>query len=160
MAFYTKFKLPPLKVTESTQGSSSSYLLFQGSCRKRGSDELVTVESQGEAHSDPEVDQSDFIASTQECDEPTTHELERRSSVSRWEQLRKNLLSVATECAALPQNQLCVACPNRAEFRCLECGPGIYYCKGCFCKQHECVNLFHVAEKWEVYLTIPNDVLI
>ena len=75
-----------------------------------------------EPPSDPEVDQSDFIASTQECDEPTTHELERWSSVSKWEQLRKNLLSVATECAALPLNQLCVACPNIAQFRCLECG--------------------------------------
>ena len=53
------------------------------SCTLEGLNNLAPLSSK------VEVDQSDLIASTQEYDEPITLELERRSSVSKWEQLRK-----------------------------------------------------------------------
>ena len=87
-------------------------------------------------------------------DEPTHHELQSKSSVEGWEQLRSMLLEVATECSAMPLRQLCILCPNSADICCQECGPSIFYCGKCFCSCHENTNFFHVAEKWEVNLML------
>ena len=80
-------------------------------------------------------------------DEPTNHELQSKADVKGWEQLRNTFLFVATECSAMALGQQCVFCQNPAEFRCQECGPLIFYCKGCFCSRHENVNFFHIPEK-------------
>ena len=37
-----------------------------------------------------------------------------------------------------------------ASTRCQECGPLGYFCFGCFKESYSVVNLFHVAEKWEI----------
>ena len=85
-------------------------------------------------------------------DELTNHELQSKADVKGWEQLRNTFFFVATECSAMALGQQCVFCQIPAEFRCQECGTLIFYCKGCFCSQHENVNFFHVPEKLEVGL--------
>ncbi len=156
MAYYSNFKLPPLKFTDSR--SSSTKLLFRGSssrCSSKVGDDKPTCSVGPKLDLDVDLDieplDDDLTVSTQEVDEPSSHELERRSSVSGWQQLRSKFLSVATECAALPLGQLCILCPEAAEIRCLECSPSIYYCNSCFRKQHDKINYFHVGEKWEVW---------
>ena len=56
----------------------------------------------------------------------------------------------AVEISAMPVDQSCLLCSELAVFRCQECGPLVYYCFECFSKQQQKVNLFHIAEKWEV----------
>ena len=95
-------------------------------------------------------------------DEPTHHELQSKADVRGWEQLRDKFLSVATECSAMPLEQLCVLCQSTAEFRCQDCGSNAFYCEICFCSSHENMHFFHVAEKWEVsmYITCTQLTLI
>ena len=82
--------------------------------------------------------------------EPTGHELESRSSVEGWEAIRIGLRNVVTESAAMPLEQKCFMCCDQASLRCPQCGPLGFYCCDCFKKAHCHVNVFHVAEKWEV----------
>ena len=82
--------------------------------------------------------------------DPTLHELHRKATANAWEKLRSNILFLATENSAMPLGQVCIVCSSSARFKCARCGPKIYYCYQCFCKQHETANFFHVAEEWEV----------
>ena len=86
--------------------------------------------------------------------EPTDHQLHSQASVRGWEKLRMSMLLSAVESSAMPVDQTCLLCSKLAVFRCQECGPLIYYCYECFSKQHEKVNFFHIAEKWEVIILI------
>ena len=81
--------------------------------------------------------------------DPTLYELHCKATVNAWEKLRSNILFLATENSAMPFGQVCMVCNSSAWFKCERCGPNIYYCFPCFCKQHE-TNFFHVAEEWEV----------
>ena len=157
MAFYSRFKLPPLKFTHCPE--STARLVHRGVAATRQqqpTEELLPVVT------GPTV--PDSTAFTNEIpallgvlldpspviDEPSHHELQSRASVKGWEQLRSQFLSVATECSAMLLGQLCLQCSSPAEFRCQDCGPLVFYCKDCFCSQHEKTNIFHVAEKWDV----------
>lgn len=82
--------------------------------------------------------------------DPTLHELHQTATVNAWEKLRSRILFVATENSAMLSDQVCMVCNTSAKFKCERCGPNIYYCFQCFCKQHETANFFHVAEEWEV----------
>lgn len=50
----------------------------------------------------------------------------------------------------MPVDQQCVVCGDVALFRCQQCGPCRFYCLECFEVSHMHINLFHVAERWEV----------
>ena len=78
---------------------------------------------------------------------PTEHELSCRSAVVGWDDIRD---AVVTENAAMPLDQLCRMCEEMSCLRCRFCGPSCFYCSQCFRKNHSDVNLFHVAEQWEV----------
>ena len=83
--------------------------------------------------------------------EPSFHELESRASAAGWDKIRNKVMKVVTENAAMPIAQVCLKCEGLASLRCQECGPLGFYCSGCFEVSHGVVNLFHLAEKWEVY---------
>ncbi len=152
MTFYSRVKLPPLKLT---QGSANSKkLLFRGVRSVSGvqqggpstsiDDKCASVE---------EKEQLPFVlpeADSLLVHEPTHHELQSKASVRGWKELRNKLLAVLTECSAMPLNQICILCPRNALYRCQECGPLIFYCMECFCSQHQTANFFHVAEQWDV----------
>ena len=57
------------------------------------------------------------------------------------------MLTAVTEFTAMPFDQLCLNCQGTASLR---CGPFGSYCLECFNKLHKTVNIFHVAEKFEV----------
>ena len=76
-------------------------------------------------------------------DEPSHRELQ---SVGVGK-LRNGVLSAAVEGYAVPIGQVCILCSEQAVLHRLECGPLIHYRLGCFCKQHEKANFFHIAEK-------------
>ncbi len=55
----------------------------------------------------------------------------------------------------MPINQPCVICETvQASFRCRLCGPCGFFCWECFKSCHKHIQLFHVAEKWEVRLLL------
>lgn len=138
MAYYGKFKLPPLRVTKCVSGSSSADLINRR-CHY----------VQADMSKSEKENQSNLPSVDHDFDEPSAHEIERQSASSKWQMLRSKLLTAAVESASLPPNQLCIVCCQLASFRCLECGPGVYYCSEYFCKVHEKMNFFHIAEKWE-----------
>lgn len=157
MAFYSRVKLPPLKLRQGSTASKA--LLFRGSnisggepSSCLGEDDDIDTEGADPASS---IDDMDLLAN-----EPTHHELHCKASVKGWSEHRKRLLSVLTECAAMPLGQLCVLCPNNALYRCQECGPLNFYCKECFCTQHKLANYFHVAEKWEVGIDRSDNIIV
>ena len=82
--------------------------------------------------------------------EPTGYELERRSDVAGWNAIREGILTAVTETAAMVHNQPCLKCENAASLRCQRCGPLGFFCQHCFQQFHTNLNVFHVAEKWEV----------
>ena len=145
MAFYKRFKLPPLKVSTNVSGSVSTSVARR---RSHWNEELsesrpTAIESTTCGNEQPESVDSDTI-------EPTLHELERQSAARGWEQLRRSLLLAAVESGTLPLDCKCVMCSGLGIIRCLDCGPGVHYCEKCFRNQHEKTNVFHIAEKWEV----------
>ncbi len=147
MAFYKQLKLPPLKLTQ-LPVEASTQIIHRGR-----QDEQTNKAKSEEDGGDSELllceDMLD-MPSPDDLVEPSHHELQSKASIKGWEQLRSKILSVHTECSAMPRGQLCILCPNPAEFRCQECGPASYYCKECVHLLHEKTNFFHTPEQWEV----------
>ena len=84
----------------------------------------------------------------------TYDELESRSMVAGWNEIRESALNAITETAAMPLEQACINCNSIALLRCRQCGPLGFYCLGCFQKYHKCVNFLHIPEKWEVNINL------
>ncbi len=139
---YRHLKLPPLKLTQ-LPVEGNTRIIHRGLSKPRPEDESGDTE--------PLLceDMLD-MPSPDDLVEPSHHELQSKASIKGWEQLRSKVLSVHTECSAMPRGQLCLLCPEPAEFRCQECGPVSYYCKECLNLLHEKANLFHTPEQWEV----------
>ena len=165
MAFYSRAKLPPLKLSVRNASATCRTMLFRGSTGiGEPSSENVAEDKVKENDQEEEADLILDGLSDEVC-EPTHHELHCKASVKGWAEHRKKLLSVLTESAAMPLGQLCALCPNNALYRCQECGPLIFYCQECFCSQHKSANYFHTAEKWEVnvfrcFLTLMSLILV
>ena len=147
MAFYKQLSLPPLKLNTTVihrgRLSSSNELKSDGGKPK-------TDEGSGSSESLGCGDMLLDMPSPDDLVEPSHHELQSKASIKGWEKLRSNILSAYTTICAMPQGQLCLICPNPAEYRCRECGPVSYYCKECLYLLHEKANLFHTPEQWEV----------
>ena len=58
--------------------------------------------------------------------------------------------NIVTKSGAMQSGQKCLLCEKHAVMRCVNCGPVVFYCEGCFSDLHKYVNTLHVAEKWEV----------
>ena len=155
MASHMKFKLPPLKVTHHS-AQKGVKTVYRGQVdTDMGADtrsEQNSMESVRESSDTAEGSSFNDISELTgaEYNDPTLHELHRKATVNAWEKLRSNILILATENSAMPIGQVCIVCNSSARFKCERCGPNIYYCFPCFCKQHETANFFHVAEEWEV----------
>ena len=89
------------------------------------------------------------IASPEEL--PSLHEITQKRAIKSWKKIRPDLLRVAIETEALPENQHCVLCiTEEASWRCLQCGPRVFFCVKCFEEAHSVTNIFHTGEIWEV----------
>lgn len=152
MAYHRKLKLCSLKVTHHSLKETREVHRGQVDNADTCSIELPEHTSMAAT---PESEHTDELSTDMpdlynEDDDPTLHELHQKATVSAWENLRSNILAIATESGAMPFEQVCMVCNTSAKFKCERCGPNIFYCFNCFCKQHETANFFHVAEEWEV----------
>ena len=55
--------------------------------------------------------------------EPSHHEIEAKSSIKGWTNIRNRLLTVFMESEHLPDGHVCIICCSCTEARCLGCGP-------------------------------------
>lgn len=128
MAFYCRMKVPPLKLNKHPLVGKSTSIIHRGVHAESSVKELCselgestqTLRNSGESDAAGEMVfvGPDFTDDIPGEDEPTHNELQSKSSVEGWEQLRNKLLSVATECSAMPLMQICLLCPNSADIRC------------------------------------------
>ncbi len=92
-----------------------------------------------------------------------THEVMHKRQVEAWERVRPRLLDCFTASLAMPPGQLCMSCPNHADFRCRECSSLAYYCRECCQAQHRYSNFLHTPERWVndhyVYSPLENVVI-
>ena len=51
--------------------------------------------------------------------QPSHHEIEAKSSIKGWSNIRNRLLTAFTESEHLPDGQVCIICSSCAEARCL-----------------------------------------
>ena len=146
-----KFTLPRLKLTHRPAFGKKSVGIVP---REVVANETLELSEEGASSTmTPDVGDilfDDGFSPEYEVVEPTGHKLESRSSVEGWEAIRIGLRNVVTESAAMPLEQKCFMCCDQASLRCPRCGPLGFYCCDCFKKAHCHVNVFHVAEKWEV----------
>lgn len=163
---YRELQLPTLKVTRRpTSGGKVVEFVQLGQTTVESSHDCVVDPSKSCDSPIPErshPDISTFLQSDgMHMMEPTGYELEEKSMVAGWENVRGAILRAVTESAAMPPQCVCVIC-NEAEalLQCVKCGPSGYFCCKCFELYHQKVNIFHVAEKWEVHklsIAISND---
>ena len=142
MAFRKHLKLPPYRLTQRCGTAVNVRSVHRGE-NQHATPPSTSSESERVPSPCPE-------SFEQAEEESTLHELQSKASVKGWSKIRNQLLKAAVSCSELPANQLCIVCNEPALLRCQQCGPLIHYCDQCFSKQHNNVNLFHVAEKWEV----------
>lgn len=151
---YRQITLPVLRVTRrSTSGSKSLEVLHRGSGKEEYQENADSQLSTTSTPAMPLDNNPDFQlrSLSQELNEPTVHELERKANVAGWEKVRKEILNIGVGMEAMPYQQQCNICQKcSATIRCRRCGPFGYYCQSCFKDQHSKVNMFHIGETWEV----------
>lgn len=137
--------LPPFKLTKRSstgvQVRDVHRSVFAHRCAPLEPPEAIpNADDVEESHSLLLEEPMDSEVSNFALEELTHHELQSRASVESWGKLRKMMISTAMEGCAMPIAQQCLLCPSPALFRCQQCGPVVYYCSDCFCKQHESAN--------------------
>ena len=84
-------------------------------------------------------------------DLPSLHQINQKQSIEVWKKIRHELLKVAVEIEAMPENEQCCVClAEMATIRCLQCSSSLYYCSTCFDESHSQTKIFHRAEILEV----------
>ena len=117
MSFYCQKKLPPLKLTE--HGAGTTKVLYRG-LKDSDTKQLESSELGSTGGTDHSVSgggvSSDLVGvltpeptgvGIDEA-EPTHHELQSKSTVKGWEEIRGRLLVAVTECSAMPAEQVCL----------------------------------------------------
>ena len=144
---YRHLTLRPLKLTHRTTDDVTRCVDIH-----RGMDESGSIPLQcsiSDVEDTLDLHEQSVLASA-ELEDPTSYELECKASVAAWEEVRSSIFIAVTESYAMQNNQKCFNCENSAILRCVRCGPVAFYCEKCFSEFHKSVNIFHVAEKWEV----------
>ncbi|XP_028412340.1 uncharacterized protein LOC114535157 [Dendronephthya gigantea] len=87
----------------------------------------------------------------------TSYAKRQQSSTKNWENIRGTLLKAVVESECIPCGQLCTNCNvASANFRCLKCGAGNYFCEACVASLHKNVCVFHVVEQWKDGMFLPS----
>ena len=129
---------------EEPSGSNSA--VATGLCKDMASDaddgDVVVVESI--------VQEQQSHTSETYIVEPSHYEIETKATEKHCTNIRKQFVVAHTEESAMQECSVCIQCSKTAELRCKRCGPHVFYCSSCFQHTHCNVNIFHVAEKWQV----------
>ena len=157
MAYSKRSKLLPLKMTAwRGNGRSEKVTIHRGVSSKGIGVDLCgsacVSSGQNSFHAVESVIPTDNSISIGEDSEPepSNYEIESKSSIKHWAEVRKKMLISYIEESSMPEQSACVMCASTAELRCQQCGPFAFYCEECFLLHHKKVNIFHVAEKWKV----------
>ena len=108
-AFYCKMKLPPLTVTKRPVRYKSTSVVHRGmgttsdeSVSRHDCNEPDFSNSEDTTEMEAGVETPMYFPDSPVTNEPTDHELQFKSDVKGWEQLRGRFLSVATEYCPMP----------------------------------------------------------
>lgn len=101
-----------------------------------------------------DVDNSD--ANNEDSDiNPSPRKRRRRArkinhsrEVDSWKRVLPSLIKSYTSNLAMPKDQLCMSCPNRATHRCLDCSYMAFFCEECCSNRHRYIDVLHIPEKW------------
>jgi len=145
MSWCMKLKLPTLKVTQRSASGVVHRNVPRGE-RTADYNKSSVLEEVSEPTPDPSVDSIG--------DDPSLYAVNQKVCTLAWASIRQGLLKAAVENNAMPINQICIMCPNKAVCRCVQCFPRAFYCHGCFKEAHMKVNLFHAGEMWQVSYNI------
>ena len=77
-----------------------------------------------------------------------SHLVSHRKQREAWDRVRPGLLQCYTTSLAMPARQMCMDCPNNAEYRCRDWSSLAYYCESCCRSRHQYVNVLHYPEQW------------
>ena len=129
MSYSRRSKLPPLKLTVwSGAGTPTKRVVHRGQkshVESTGSNNMAScsknVVTEGfiqpesplglEQHEEVSVDNSGLL-------EPSHYEIETKSSIKHWTEIRKKLLTAHTEGSCMPEQSACIMCDKMAEVRC------------------------------------------
>ena len=82
--------------------------------------------------------------------EPAIMKLKRNHPLNIGLKFGKKLLIAHTEESCMPEQSACTMCDKMAEVHCQSCGLYTFYCESCFLLHHSRINIFLVADKWNV----------
>ena len=168
MAWRMNVKLPAFKVTQTSssaptvrrhvprgQFTASSSQHVDVSDASDSEDQSQHVESVDVGCERIESDKVNF-STHMDClgESVSLHTVKEQASACAWSQIRSELSKVVVESSAMPKNQVCILCCKMAQYRCIQCGPGSYFCCDCFDQAHKLVNIFHIGELWQVCIII------
>ena len=148
MAYQKRYRLPPLKLTKRCGAAVDYQSIYHRN--SRGKQSVPPQQQQDSVRDDPLPDTVEYEDAGEDISTPTLHGLQSQASIEGWSKVRGQVLLTAAEMCAMPENQTCLCCSEKAILRCQKCGPLVYYCHQCFLNQHKKANFFHVPEKWEV----------
>ena len=86
---------------------------------------------------------------TEDSEEPSLHKIKQKANIRAWSEVREMIRRAPIQSSAMQDNQLCINCPMKACYRCLQCAATAYYCEKCFVEAHKKVNFFHTGERWD-----------
>ena len=157
MAWRMKIKLPKLQITQRQTGSAVRRSVTPRGLPKANHETETTVKTS----TDHEANSIRIDTSTLDQNEDVEnqgarrlHEIKQIANAESWGKIREHLLKAAVESSILPPGQSCSVCANCAQYRCVDCGPTIYYCEACLGDSHLMRNIFHCAEIWEVRIDL------
>ena len=156
MAWRTKLSLPRFQVHQRASGFEKRSIIPRGRLLNTSAsgNEPSAVPESPPSPDDNEADlpQSDFHLQNQESHypDPSLHEIKQSANVESWRKIRSSLLKAFTESHSMHNEKKCVLCPSPAKYRCVECGPLVYFCPPCLGEAHSKTNLFHTPEVWDV----------
>jgi hypothetical protein len=67
-----------------------------------------------------------------------------------WTKVSEELFTAYVESLVLPETPCRVCSNTTATIRCVECGPGWFFCRECATESHRFTNQLHVLDLWQV----------
>ena len=150
---YRRLLLPAFKVTKrSTAGDVvNTNIPRRYKSKESKGEESVLPEDTVEVSTGEDQGISMNLRGEESSPGPGLYEISQKVSANAWESTRQHIVKALTELNAMPKNQLCTyCCKDLATFRCLQCGPCVYFCASCLPKEHLQSNIFHMPEQWKV----------
>ncbi len=77
-----------------------------------------------------------------------SHRQNHIRQLEAWNSIQQHLLTQYINSLALPFGQLCILCPNPAQYRCCDCSSVAFYCEDCCRITHHYNHFLHMPEIW------------